>query len=170
METKEQKQFYVTVRGERVAVTEEVYRAYIRPDRAERRARRRDWRCVIKQERYGLVRCKEDCNSCPYALAGNAPTGNALSFDAFVDAGYDMHSDMDLEADLIDGETRSENVKRVQTALGHLSERQRYLISEVFLKGRTQESVRAELGISKSAMSGAMKRSVETLKKFLQKN
>ena len=46
METKEQKQFYVIVNGQRVEVTEEVYRAYVRPVRTQQRAERRNWRCV----------------------------------------------------------------------------------------------------------------------------
>lgn len=37
METKEQKQFYIIVNGQRVEVTEEVYRAYVRPVRAQQR-------------------------------------------------------------------------------------------------------------------------------------
>lgn len=59
METKEQKQFYVVVNGQRVEVTEEVYRAYVRPVRAQQRAARRNWRCVLKAKKYGLVRCKK---------------------------------------------------------------------------------------------------------------
>ena len=79
METKEQKQFYVIVNGQRVEVPEEVYRAYVRPVRTQQRAERRNWRCVLKAEKYGLVRCKKDCNKCPYAMQGNAPTGNETS-------------------------------------------------------------------------------------------
>lgn len=41
----EEKAFYLTVRGQRVEVTEEVYRAYIRPVRAEQK---RQYRAIGK--------------------------------------------------------------------------------------------------------------------------
>ena len=51
METKEQKQYYITVKGQKVPVSEEVYRAYVRPVRAQQRAMRRNWRCVLKADK-----------------------------------------------------------------------------------------------------------------------
>ena len=44
----EKKEFYVTIKGEKVMVSEEVYRAYIRPLRAERLQRLRAWKCKVK--------------------------------------------------------------------------------------------------------------------------
>ena len=41
METKEQKQYYITVKGQKVPVSEEVYRAYVRPVRAQQRMEKR---------------------------------------------------------------------------------------------------------------------------------
>ena len=48
METKEQKQYYVTVGGQKVPVSEEVYRAYVRPVRAQQRTEKRNKRCKVK--------------------------------------------------------------------------------------------------------------------------
>ncbi len=42
------KRFYLTIRGQEVEVSEEVYRAYIQPVRAERRRKQRAFRCKIK--------------------------------------------------------------------------------------------------------------------------
>ena len=54
MGTKEQKQYYVIVNGQKVEVTEEVYRAYVRPVRAQQRTEKRNKRCKVKGERFGL--------------------------------------------------------------------------------------------------------------------
>ena len=43
----ENKEFYVTTQGKKVVVTEEVYRAYVRPIRAEQRRKGRAWKCRV---------------------------------------------------------------------------------------------------------------------------
>ena len=43
----ENKEFYVTIRGEKVFVSEEVYRAYMRPIRTEQRRQRIAWECRV---------------------------------------------------------------------------------------------------------------------------
>ena len=88
METKEQKQFYVTVNGQKVEVSEEVYRAYVRPIRAQQRAERRNWKCKVKGQRLKSVRCKQDPYSCSFAIHGNQATGNIPSLAALSESGY----------------------------------------------------------------------------------
>ena len=153
METKEQKQYYVTVKGQKVPVSEEVYSAYVRPVRAQQRAMRRNWRCVLKADKYGLVRCKEDCSQCPYAQEGNAPTGNGTSLDLLCEA----------------GEERMEQSARVQGAIGQLNERQRYIVQAIYYDGRSKTDVAQELGMKKSAFSQALCRIMQQLRKVLQK-
>lgn len=169
METKEQKQYYVIVKGQKVPVSEEVYRAYVRPVRAQQRAMRRNWRCVLKADKYGLVRCKEDCNQCPYAQEGNVPTGNETSLDLLCEAGFDAPSSVDIEADLIDCEERMAQVARVQEAIKQLNERQRYIVQAIYYDGRRKTEVAQELGMKKSAFSQALCRIMQQLRKFLQK-
>ena len=70
------KRFYLTIRGQEVEVSEEVYRAYIQPVRAERRRKQRAFRCKIKGKKGNLVRCQKDCRECPYALSGHNALGN----------------------------------------------------------------------------------------------
>lgn len=168
MEGKEQKQFYLMVNGQKVEVSEEVYRAYVRPVRAQQRADRRNWRCIVMAEKYGLVRCKADCNECPYAQQGNAPTGNETSLDALCAAGYDAPSTLDLEADLIDCEERLEQAARVQKAISRLNVRQQYIVRAIYFDGKSKTEVAQELGLKKSALSQALSRIMQLLKKFLQ--
>ena len=170
METKEQKQYYVTVSGQKVPVSEEVYRAYVRPVRAQQRAMRRGWRCVLKADKYGLVRCKEDCSQCPYAQEGNPPTGNGTSLDLLCEAGFDAPSLVDIETDLIECEERMEQSARVQEAIRQLNERQQYIVREIYFNGRTQAEVSRALGIDKTSISKAVARALASLKKILKKN
>ena len=170
METKEQKQYYITVKGQKVPVSEEVYRAYVRPVRAQQRAMRRNWRCVLKADKYGLVRCKEDCSQCPYAQEGNVPTGNGTSLDLLCEAGFDAPSSVDIETEMIECEERMEQSARVQGAIGQLNERQQYIIREIYFNGRTQAEVSRALGIDKTSISKAVARALASLKKILKKN
>ena len=41
----ENKEFYLVIKGEKIIVSEEVYRAYKSSDRAERKRKQRMWRC-----------------------------------------------------------------------------------------------------------------------------
>lgn len=86
----ENKRFYLTIRGQEVEVSEEVYRAYIQPVRAERRRKQRAFRCKIKGKKGNLVRCQKDCRECPYALSGHNALGNSLSLDRMKDEGVDI--------------------------------------------------------------------------------
>ena len=170
METKEQKQYYITVKGQKVPVSEEVYRAYVRPVRAQQRAMRRNWRCVLKADKYGLVRCKEDCSQCPYAQEGNVPTGNGTSLDLLCEAGFDAPSSVDIETEMIECEERMEQSARVQGAIGQLNERQQYLIREIYFNGKTQKEIAEEIGATKQSVSNAIHRALTSMKKYLEKN
>ena len=55
----EKKEFYIIIKGEKVIVSEEVYRAYIRPLRAERLRKLRAWKCQVKGKK-GNLRLTEE--------------------------------------------------------------------------------------------------------------
>ena len=46
MKEREQKEYYLMVKGQKVIVSEEVYRAYIQPVRAEQQQRKREKRTI----------------------------------------------------------------------------------------------------------------------------
>lgn len=56
METKEQREYFITVKGQKVPVSKEVYHAYVRPNEASEREERRNSKCLVKGERLGLAR------------------------------------------------------------------------------------------------------------------
>ena len=39
--------YIIKIKGKEVEVNEEVYRAYVRPIRAEQRRKRREWKCNV---------------------------------------------------------------------------------------------------------------------------
>ena len=58
----------------------------------------------------------------------------------------------------------------VETLLSTLTERERYIISEVILKQRTEREVSAELNISQNTLNYHKNRALRKLRKILEKN
>ena len=162
----EEKKYYVTIKGERVEVTEEVYRAYVRPIRAEQRRKRREWKCRIRGPKGNLIRCPHDCKTCEYALAGKNATGNMLSLDGIKAAGIEIEDrELDLEGMFIEKEERLALIVKMQNAILKLTPRQQQIVKMIFFEGKTQEEVRMCLGCAKSSMSEALSRIYATLRK-----
>lgn len=167
------KEFYLVIRGEKVMVSEEVYREYVRPVRREQRQKRRNWRCLVvgrkwKNGKAQIVRCQEDCSVCPYSVNGK-PNGNTLSLDSFKEEGYEIEdTELDLEADYIEEEARREREAKVHKAISRLNPRQQEMIRLVYFEGLTQEEVAARFGIDSSSVRHAMMRIKATLKRILE--
>lgn len=83
-----EKKYIIKIKGKEVEVNEEVYRAYVRPIRAEQRRKRREWKCSKLSKTGGYyVRCNERCETCPYYQSGNNALGNKLSLDRMAEDG-----------------------------------------------------------------------------------
>lgn len=166
----ENKRFYLKIRGQEVEVSEEVYRAYTRPIRAEQRKQRRQWKCQKLSETGGhYVRCKERCENCPYYLAGNNATGNKLSLDRMADEGVEIEDyNVDLESQYIERETQEEENSNLYMAISKLTPRQREMVRMIYFEGKSQEEVRNYFGIAKSSMAEAMQRIHNALRKILE--
>lgn len=162
-------EFYVTVQGKKVLVSEEVYRAYVRPIRAEQRRERRAWKCQVVGSKGNLVRCQEDCSQCEYALAGNNATGNILSLDIFKDEGVEiLDRDFDLETMYIENEERTSITERIYKAIQLLPKKQQKVLILTYFKGKDQEFIAKKLQIKQPAVSRLLKRAEERLKIILQ--
>lgn len=166
MENKDKK-FYLTIKGQQVEVSEEVYRAYIQPIRKERRRKQRAFRCKVKGKRLNLVRCNKDCRECPYALSGNNALGNDLSLDRMKDDGIEIEDRrLDVEQNYIENEEKQE----LYAAIKQLTPMQQDIIRQIYFEDKSQEEVRKQLGIAKSSMSEALQRIYAILRKILEKN
>ncbi|MGN0744531.1 MAG: sigma-70 family RNA polymerase sigma factor [Christensenellales bacterium] len=162
------KEYYLFINGEKVIVTEEVYRAYIRPVRAEQRARRREKKCCVLGEKGNLVRCTRDCETCEYAAAGKKPSGSFLSLDGLMDAGFDVADpNTDIESELAEREEKQEVKEKVQAAIAQLKPKHQEIVRMIYFEEKTQKEVGAILGIAKSTMSEMMARIKEELKNIL---
>ncbi len=158
------------IRGQEVEVSEEVYRAYIRPIRAEQRRKRREWKCPILSGSH-YVRCTKKCETCSYYLAGNSALGNVTSLDRLVDCEIEIEDkDMDLEDSYIEKETTKEEYAALHKAISQLTPRQQEMVRMIYFDGKSQEEVCAVYGVTKSAVSHAMERIYEALRKILEKN
>lgn len=164
MENKD-KTFTLRIRGQEVVVSEEVYRAYIRPVRAEKRRKQRACRCKIKGKRLNLVRCKKDCHECPYVLSGHNALGNNLSLDRMKDDGIEIEDrSLDVEQNYIDEEEKRE----LYAAIAQLTPRQREMISLFYFDGLPQDKVAQKLGVSQAAVSVTLERAIANLKKIMK--
>lgn len=171
MENKD-KRFTLKIRGQEIEVSEEVYRAYIRPVRSEQRQKRREWKCVLMSEKgRHYVRCQKQCESCPYYISGQKARGNKVSLDKLMEAGADYADERgDMEKNYIERETEIEEYDALYKAIQKLRPRQQEMIKMVYFEGRPQEEVAKYYGVDKSAISHAMQRIYSSLKKYLEKN
>lgn len=162
----EKKEFYLFVKGEKVVVSEEVYREYVRPVRKEQRRKRRGMRCKIIGKKGNLVRCQNDCTRCAYANNGK-PCGSTLSLDEFREKGYEIENkELDLEADLIEEDTARDRKERLHKAIAQLNPRQQEIVRLIYFEGKTQKEVADYLGIKQPTVQEAIKRIIASLKKY----
>lgn len=168
---KKDKKYTLKVKGKEIEVSEEIYRAYIRPVQAEQRQKRREWKCrVLSKSGNYYVRCTKKCETCPYYLAGNSALGNVTSLDRLVDCEVEIEDkNSDFEADYIEQETTKEEYAELHKAIRQLTPRQQEVVKMIYFEGKTQEDVRKRFGIAKSSMSEVIDRIHASLKKILEK-
>ena len=161
----------LTIGKETIEVSEEVYRAYMRPIKAEHQRKRRQWKCRVLSENGGhYCRCTQRCESCAYYMAGNNALGNNLSLDKMAEDGvYIEDRAQDLENRYIEKETESEEYQKLYAAIARLTKRQRAFVDLIYFKGKTREEVARLYGIDASSVRHALTRIKKALKIFLEK-
>lgn len=112
-----QKQYYLDIEGEQVAVSKEVYLAYMQPVWREQKRVERQKRCIDENGR----RCMKDCSQCP-----KTPSGGVLSLEKFMTDGLDFSSSDNVEEECVRRDLR----QAIRFALGALSNSDR----EIFLR------------------------------------
>ena len=135
----ENKTYYLYVKGQKVEVSEEIYRAYVQP---ERKQRMREYRA-------------KDSIS-------------VTSIEGLSEKGFEIEDDsQDFVAALIESEEHSEELSKLHAAIEQLSERDRRVVHLYYFEGKTQQEIAAILGIAKSTMSELLPRILLRLKNFL---
>lgn len=135
----EGKTFYLIIRGQRVEVTEEVYRAYIRPVRKERK---RQYRAIGKYSVY--------------------------SVESIIANGIEViDENADCESVLIEKEERQEELDLLRAALDKLEGRDREIIDMVYFDGKSQTEVARHFNVSNVAICKQIKKIFKKIKDFL---
>lgn len=150
----ENKQYYITIDNEQIPVTEEVYRAYKRPEWVEHKRIERSKRCVDSKGR----RCTADCSKCP-----RARTGSVLSLDKLAEDGFDVPCGSDVESAIMDAMLLNELIH----ALGELAPDNRKIL-EMFSNGSTEREIADAVGMSQKGVNKRKTRLLEQLREQLK--
>ena len=135
----ENKTYYLYVKGQRVEVSEQIYRAYVQP---ERKQRMREYRAKEKI--------------------------SVTSIDALSEKGFEPEDGtQDFESALIEVEEQAEELAKLNAAIEQLSERDRRVVQLYYFESKTQQEIANILGIAKSTMSELLPRILLRLKNFL---
>lgn len=150
----ENPQRYIFIDGEPIPVTEEVYRAYMRPIWRVRKQRERVKRCRI-----GGVRCTGKCSQCPYKR-----TGGALSIERMQGVGHDtVDTTYDLE-DVVEGRMLLEALFEQLEELDSDGQ----VLCQLLLDGESERQIAKRLGISQVAVNKRKQRVFGLLREGLR--
>ena len=134
----EKKTFYLFVKGQKVEVSEDVYRAYVQP---ERKQRMREYRAHDKVQ--------------------------ITSVEVLAEKGVELEdATPDILTSIIEGEESAEELSRLRAAIAKLSERDRQIVQLYFFEGRTQQAIADILGIAQPTLYKILKRILSDIKKF----
>ena len=135
----ENRQRYIFIDNQPIPVTEEVYRAYMRPVWAEQKRQERAKRCRI-----GGVRCTGDCSQCPHMR-----TGTAVSLERLDEVN---HAPADLSADvqeIVEGRLLLEALFQQLEELDPDGQ----LLCRLLMDGKSERQIAGQLGISQVAVN-----------------
>lgn len=150
--------WHLTIEGQVIEVTEEVYRAYKQPLWAERKREEREKRCIISDGKGGTKRCTADCSTCK-----EQRTGSVLSLDKFKDEGLDVPGAINIEDILLDKMLLEELFE----ALEELDPENR-LIIDLFSIGKSEREISANIGLSQKTINKRKAKLFEQLKERLK--
>ena len=132
------KTFYLFVKGQKVEVSEEIYRAYVQP---ERKQRMREYRAKNK-----IV---------------------VSSIEGLEEKGFEVADEsQDFLTSLIDLEEENERKTLLVKALSCLKEQDKQIVQLYFYDNKTQDEIADILGVSRQHISKKIKQILEKLKQF----
>ena len=135
--------WHLTVNNQAIEVTEEVYRAYKRPLWNEHKREERQKRCIVSNDSGGTKRCTDNCSKCD-----NQRTGSVLSLDKFIDDGFEVADEVDVDG-LIEDKLRLEELC---AALDELNPDNRRIL-ELFCIGKSEREIANNIGLSQKAVN-----------------
>lgn len=128
------KEYYIEVNGEKIPVTEEVYRAYYRPVWAEHKREERRRKCRLLNG----TRCSKKCSECTMMK-----NGSDLSLDSLdEDIGFETQSDYDV-AGIFE---KQELLQRLHTVLDELEDIDREIVKLRYYESKSERAIASIVG------------------------
>lgn len=140
-----QKRFYLMIAGTKVDVTEDVYRAYVRPVRNEQRNAERRSRCAGE----GGNRCTEDCSKCSHFRSGTP-----YSLEQSLEEGVDVRDPGPLVEDIVEQKLLYE---ALHNAIDALPEKERKA-ARMYADEKTVTEIGAALHMTQQGASKLLQR------------
>lgn len=151
--------YYITIEGQEITVTEEVYRAYKRPTWAEHKRNDREKRCQVSDGKGGLKRCLEDCSTCD-----RVRDGSILTLDEMTEEKHVLGtSEMDV-SDIVAGKVLLEQLYKVLEELDPKSLR----VCQLIMEGHSRREIARILEVPQSSFEYQFKKLMESLKASLE--
>lgn len=147
-------QRYIEIDKEMIPVTEEQYRAYMRPVWAEHKRRERGERCRDEKGNH----CTKDCNVCE-----KQREGSALSLDQLAESGYEAAAADDIAESVADKLLYQE----LYAAMADLDPENLRII-ELFSIGKTEREISAEIGLSQKGVNKRKNKLFALLRELLK--
>ena len=155
----ETKQYYLTIDGQEVTVSEEVYRAYKRPIWAEHKRNDRQKLCQVSDGKGGLKRCTEDCSKC-----SRTKEGNVLSLDGLEEAGYSVEDRAQDVAEIISEKIFLQELFKILEELDPNSHR----ICKLLMNGLSKREIAIIMSVPQSSFEYRFKKLMASLRKRLE--
>lgn len=149
---------YVTIKGQTIPCSREVYLTYKRPGRKEAMRKYRDKRPFVNGQR-----CQEDCSKCPHFIEGLGCTnkGDLSLNQLYEDGNFEPEATDNFEDEIMVNIRIQEMYDTLQ------NEDQRCLdIFSLMLKEIPQREIAAELGIANGTVTYYIKKIRKKLEKF----
>ena len=155
----ETKQYYLTTKGEEVAVTEEVYRAFKRPTWAEHKRNDRQKLCRVSDGKGGLKRCTEDCSKCSHKKEGGI-----LSLEGLEEDGFSVNDHAQDVAEIVVEKMLLEELFKIIEELDPNSQR----ICALLMEGRSKREIARLMSIPQSSFEYQFKKLMASLRERLE--
>lgn len=154
----EKKDYYISIEGQEVPVTEEVYRAYKRPTWAEHKRNDREKRCQVSDEKGGLKRCMDDCSTCD-----RVKEGSVMALDELMERKHVMDASETDVSDIVAGKIMLEELYKALDELDLKTLR----ICQLIMEGHSRREIARILDIPQSSFEYQFKKLMVTLKASL---
>ncbi len=130
--------YYLYVKGQKVEVSEEIYRAYVQP---EWKKKKREYRRKVKS--------------------------HVSSIEMLAENGFEIEDkSQDFVESIIADEEHTEELSKLQSAIAQLSNRDRQVIQMYFFEGKTQQEIADIFEVSQQAVQKRLDRVLERIKNF----